>query len=165
MGGKAEEVSLRTVLVDIVQEGVELSVARLEYMFSSHDEEGNHFFVKFVNLTGRMMFGWGEGYKKKLHPFGERSIDMERIKIDISDALKIAGRNGGSDFLGKVSPDHMQIDLHLSPGESRAMFSNPKYDCVWAVTYDAWEPDGPAGYLNIQINAETGDIIEVYDQM
>jgi hypothetical protein len=163
--GALEQGDLRpiSVLVDVGADGQQLSITKLQFWLEDFPQGKKHCWVTIDNRA--LVCRLSEDLAGvAVVPFPGRWIDIELIIVEIDDALTISKKNGGGELLArfKESPD-LQIDLVLSPGEQRAMGGIPKHACVWAVSYDAWTSSGPQGFLKIEIDAESGELIETID--
>jgi hypothetical protein len=152
---------LRSVFVEIDLDASGPKVGRLDYYFGTRKGIGSHCFVKLDNRNLRYSILWGQGPGPE--PFGDRSIDVQNITLGIDDALRIAQARGGSKILNTFPTEDIQLGLLLSAGELRAMGGHPQHSAVWAVSYDVWGSSGPQGFLQVEIDALNGDLVQVID--
>jgi hypothetical protein len=162
LGQAAGDLQLRSVWAEMDLHASGPTVGKLRYGFGTRKAPARHCFVTFDNRSLRCSMDWGEGPGPE--PFGDRSINIANVVLGIQDALRIAGERGGTTILDGLQRKDAQIELLLSPGEQRAMMGgHPLHPCVWAVSYDVWGNSGPQGFLKIEIDAATGDLVDVID--
>jgi hypothetical protein len=162
LGQAVADLQLRSVWAEMDLQSAGPTVGKLRYGFGTRKAPARHCFVTFDNRSLRCSMDWGEGPGPE--PFGERSINISNVVLGIHDALQIAGERGGTTILNEFQRKDTQIELLLSPGEQRAMMGgHPLHQCVWAVSYDVWGGSGPEGFLKLEIDAVTGDLVDAVD--
>ena len=150
----ARETQLTSVDVALSCTGDVFEVRNLDYGFAVYPQKSRAVVVSVDNLAREAMCmldtteipAATKAARVALQP-----LDLDRVALEIPDALKIASSNGLAEFCSLTRPDTRQVTLWLGVADA---------GLVWSLFGDSWDAYGPVAEVTITMDARTGTVLD-----